>query len=35
MPRKWIVTGVLAVVLYVIWRKYGAHLKGAISSVTS
>lgn len=33
--RSWVWWLVVAVIVYVVWRKFGARIKGSISKVTS
>lgn len=33
--RNWIIIGLVAVVAYIAWRKFGGAVKGAVSSVTA
>lgn len=33
--RKWIVLAVVAVVAFILWRKFGGQVKGAISGLTA
>ncbi len=35
MPRKYIVILVVAVIGYVLWRKFGESIKSTVSSVTA
>jgi hypothetical protein len=35
MSRNWIITLIVVVAAYFVWRRFGGEIKGAISSATS